>query len=40
MKRKDQTFLKFCEFKALVEKESTMKIKALWTDNGGEYVSQ
>ena len=40
MQKKDQTFLKFCEFKALVEKESGRKIKALWSDNGGEYVSQ
>ena len=40
MQRKDQTFLKFFEFKALEEKESEMKIKALWTDNNGEYVSQ
>jgi len=31
---------KFCEFKALVEKESGKKIKALRSDNGGEYVSQ
>eukprot|EP00253_Pinus_taeda_P027998 PITA_27998 len=40
MQKKDQTFLKFCEFKALAEKESGMKIKALRIDNGGEYVSQ
>eukprot|EP00253_Pinus_taeda_P015151 PITA_15151 len=40
MQRKDQTFLKFCEFKTLVEKESGMKIKALRADNNGEYVSQ
>ena len=39
MQKKDQTFLKFCEFKALAEKESGMKVKALWTDNDGEYVS-
>ena len=35
-----QTFTKFCEFKPLVEKESGKKIKALRSDNGGEYVSQ
>jgi len=28
----------FCEFKALFEKESWKKIKALRSDNGGEYV--
>eukprot|EP00253_Pinus_taeda_P024812 PITA_24812 len=37
--KRDQTFTKFCEFKALVEKESGKKVKALWTNNGGEYVS-
>eukprot|EP00253_Pinus_taeda_P024974 PITA_24974 len=40
MHKKDQTFSKFCEFKALVEKESGKKIRALRSDNGGEYVSQ
>ena len=40
MQKKYQTFTKFCEFKALVEKESRKKIKALRSDNGGEYVSQ
>eukprot|EP00253_Pinus_taeda_P008777 PITA_08777 len=40
MQKKDQTFLRFCEFKALAKKESGMKVKALWSDNGGEYVSQ
>eukprot|EP00253_Pinus_taeda_P024195 PITA_24195 len=40
MQKKDQTFTKFYEFKALVEKESRKKIKALRSDNGGEYVSQ
>ena len=40
MQKKDQTFPKFCAFKALVEKESGKKIKALRSDNGGEYVSQ
>ena len=39
MKKKDQTFTKFCEFKALVEKELGKKVKAIWSDNGGEYVS-
>jgi len=40
MQKKDQTFTKFSEFKALAEKESRKKIKALRSDNGGEYVSQ
>ena len=40
MQKKDQIFLRFCEFKALAEKESRNKIKALYRDNGGEYVSQ
>eukprot|EP00253_Pinus_taeda_P019357 PITA_19357 len=40
MQKKDQTFTKFCEFKALVKKESGKKIKALRSDISGEYVSQ
>ena len=40
MQKKDQTFSRSCEFKALVEKESRKKIRALRSDNGGEYVSQ
>eukprot|EP00253_Pinus_taeda_P034092 PITA_34092 len=39
MQKKDQNFTKFCEFKALVEKELGKKIKALRSDNDGEYVS-
>jgi transposase InsO family protein len=39
MQKKDQTFSKFCEFKALVEKELGKKVKALRSDNGGEYIS-
>jgi hypothetical protein len=39
MQKKDQTFAKFCEFKALVEKDTGRKVKALRSDNGGEYVS-
>ena len=39
MQKKDQTFSKFCEFKALVEKESGKQVKALQSDNGGEYIS-
>ena len=39
MKRKSEVFKKFKEWKALVEKSSGMKVKALRTDNGGEYTS-
>ncbi len=39
MQKNDQTFTKFCEFKELVEKYSGKKVKALRSDNGGEYVS-
>ena len=38
MQKKDQTFSKFCEFKALVQKESGEQVKALRSDNGGEYI--
>jgi transposase InsO family protein len=40
MQKKDQTFSKFCEFKALVEKESGKQVKAPRSDNGGEYISK
>ena len=39
MQKKDQTFSKFCEFKALVEKELGKQVKPLRSDNGGEYIS-
>lgn len=39
MQKKDQTFTNFYEFKALVEKESSKKVKSLRSDNDGEYVS-
>ena len=39
MQKKDKIFSEFCEFKALVEKESRKKVKALRSDNGGEYIS-
>ena len=32
-------FLKFCEFKALVEKELGKQVKDFKRDNGGEYIS-
>eukprot|EP00253_Pinus_taeda_P022759 PITA_22759 len=40
MQKKNKTFTNFCQFKALVKKESRKKIKALRSDNGGESVSQ
>ena len=39
MYKKSKTFSNFCEFKAIVEKESGKQMKALWSDNGGEYIS-
>ena len=39
MQKKDKKFSNFFEFKALVEKESRKQVKALQSDNGGEYIS-
>ena len=39
MQKKSETYSKFCEFKALVEKKSGKQVKALRSDNGGEYIS-
>ena len=39
MQKKHDTFSKFIEFKALLEKETGKKVKALRSDNGGEYES-
>ena len=39
MQKKYQTFSKFFEFKALVEKYTRKHVKALRSDNGGEYIS-
>ena len=39
MQKKRKTFSKFSEFKALVEKELGKQVKALRSDNGGEYIS-
>ena len=39
MQKKSETYSKFCEFKAVVEKELGKKVKALRSDNGGEYIS-
>lgn len=38
MDKKSETYSKFCEFKALFKKESWKKVKALRSDNGGEYI--
>ena len=40
LKTKNETFGKFQEFKALVENQSSRKIRALRSDNGGEYTSK
>ena len=40
LKTKDQVFERFCEWKALVEKQTKHKLKTLRTDNGGEYTSR
>jgi len=37
MQNKDHTFSRFCDFKALAEKEYGNKIRALCSDNGGDY---
>ena len=39
MRKKDHILSKFHEFKALVEKDMGKKMKALRSDNGGEYIS-
>ena len=39
MQKKSETYSNFCEFKALVEKDSRKQVKALRIDNGGEYIS-
>lgn len=39
MQKKYQMFSKFCEFKELIEKYNSRIVKALRSDNGGEYVS-
>ena len=35
----EQEYSKFYDFKALVEKESGKQVKALRSDNGGEFIS-
>ena len=39
LKKKDEVFDRFKEFKALVENHTKKKIKVLRTDNGGEFCS-
>jgi hypothetical protein len=39
MQKKDQTFSKFFEFKALVDIDIGKKVKTLRRDNCGEYIS-
>ena len=39
LKKKDQVFERFKEFKPLVENLSEKKIKILRSDNGGEFTS-
>ena len=39
LKTKNETFGKFQEFKALVENHTSKRIRALRSDNGGEYTS-
>lgn len=40
LRQKSEVFEHLKDFKALVENQSTRKIKILRTDNGGEYVSR
>jgi transposase InsO family protein len=39
LKRKDDVFITFKQFRALVEKSTDRSIKCLRTDNGGEFTS-
>ncbi len=39
LKHKSEVFGRFKEWKALVEKSTGCKLKAICTDNGGEYMS-
>ena len=39
MQKNSETFSKFYEFKSLVEKELGKQMKALRSDNGGEFIS-
>ena len=39
MKNKDEVFIKFKEFKALIENHTEKKIKTFRSDNGKEFTS-
>ena len=39
IKNKDEVFIKFKEFKALVENHTEKKIKTFQSNNGGEFTS-
>ena len=39
LNRKDQVFEKFLEWKTMVDKSTGKKLKAIRTDNGGEFTS-
>ena len=39
LKEKSEAFMKFKDFKELVENEANLKIKCLRSDNGGEFTS-
>lgn len=39
MQKKHETFSKFLEFKAMVEKETRKNVKSLKRNNEGEYMS-
>ena len=40
MKSKDETFIRFKEFVSLMETQFGKKVKALHSNNGGEYISE
>jgi hypothetical protein len=40
MKHKSETFEKFKEFEGKVQNQLGKKIKLLWSNRGGEYMSQ
>ena len=40
LKEKSEVFSKFKEYKDLVENHTDRNIKALWSDNGGEFTSE
>ena len=39
MKKKDEVFIKFKEFKSLIENNTEKKIQTFRSDNGGEFTS-